>query len=85
MQEETSAFQRSILALIPQEIWEDVPPQKTEEFQRGVLRYLSWEAPELSQSAESAGELSGELRERLTEKTCQFSELVRAKKKHGGM
>lgn len=79
------AWNQKILNAIPKDVLDDVPEHKTDEFRRGVLLYLSKETPELYQKAENAGELSEELCQQLAQQIRKFAELVKAKKRNGGM
>lgn len=79
------AWNQNILSAIPKDVLDDVPEHKTDEFRRGVLLYLSKEMPELYQEAENAGELSEELCQRLAQQIRKFAELVKAKKRNGGI
>ena len=79
------AWNQKILNAIPKDVLDDVPEHKTDEFHSGVLLYLSKETPELYQKAEKAGELSEELCQQLAQQIRKFAELVKAKKRNGGM
>lgn len=79
------ALNQNILNAIPKDVLDDVPKHKKDEFCRGVLLYLSKETPELCQEAESIGELSEELCQQLTQQIRKFAELVKTKKRNGGM
>lgn len=76
---------QNILNAIPKDVLDDVPKHKTDEFCRGVLFYLSKEMPELYQEAENPGESSEELCRQLAQQIRKFAELVKAKKRNGGM
>ena len=70
--------------LIPEKILEDIPPQKAEEFQRGILLYLEREKSELYRKTKDTEEWPEELQQQLCSEIRHFAAIVKSKKKNGG-
>lgn len=77
---EKNTQKQAILCLIPEEILNDVPERKKDEFCRGLLRYLGSVSPALYREAAESPELSSEVKERLTSEIHKFFEIVKKKK-----
>ena len=64
--------------LIPEEILEDIPHQKAEEFQRGILLYLEREKSELYRKTKDTEEWPEELQQQLCSEIRHFAAIVKA-------
>lgn len=71
---------KNIKDYIPQDVYDDVPEHKKEEFCRGILLYLKREKPDLNSIWEQSETLSADNEALLQQEIRSFAEMIKQRK-----